>query len=461
MFDYLVLGGGSGGLASARRASSRFAIKTAVIEHGRIGGTCVNVGCVPKKVMFYTASQAEALHDMKSYGFTVTHNFSWPVIKKARDDYIKRLNAAYDRGLEKDNVTKIVGHAKFVPSDKGVVVDVDGQQYTAKHVTIATGGYPIVPAVPGAELGITSDGFFELEDLPKKTTVIGAGYIAVELAGILKALGSDVSLVIRRDKALRTFDSMLSTTLMEEMQSAGVNIVRHSQVEKLTKKEDGTLTVHIVTGEDKKQDTLSGNNVVLWAIGRSPNTDIGLQHVGVQLDAKGNIKVDDFQNTTTPNIYALGDVSGKYLLTPVAIYAGRKLSHRVFGGDATARLEYENIPSVVFSHPPIGTVGLTQEQAIEMYGKDKLKIYVSLGQSMYFSVTERKEKTAIKLICLLPDEKVIGLHMLGKGCDEILQGFGVAIRMGATKNDFDRTVGIHPTTGEEIVTLNESQVVKL
>lgn len=337
----------------------------------------------------------------------------------------------------------------------------DGQQYTAKHVTIATGGYPIVPAVPGAELGITSDGFFELEDLPKKTTVIGAGYIAVELAGILKALGSDVSLVIRRDKALRTFDSMLSTTLMEEMQSAGVNIVRHSQVEKLTKKEDGTLTVHIVTGEDKKQDTLSGNNVVLWAIGRSPNTDIGLQHVGVQLDAKGNIKVDDFQNTTTPNIYALGDVAGKYLLTPVAIYAGRKLSHRVFGGDATARLEYENIPSVVFSHPPIGTVGLTQEQAIEMYGKDKLKIYVSLGQSMYFSVTERKEKTAIKLICLLPDEKVIGLHMLGKGCDEILQGFGVAIRMGATKNDFDRTVGIHPTTGEEIVTLNESQVVKL
>ncbi|XP_062521558.1 glutathione reductase, mitochondrial-like [Corticium candelabrum] len=254
---------------------------------------------------------------------------------------------------------------------------------------------------------------------------------------------------------------MVSTNLMEAMESAGISIVRQSQVEKLTKEKDDTITVHTVSGEDKHRATISGNNVVIWAIGRAPNTDIGLEHVDVKLDSKGNIRVDNFQNTTARNIYALGDVAGKYLLTPVAVAAGRQLALRIFGHDSSARLEYENIPTVVFSHPPIGTIGMTQDEAVAKYGKDKLSIYYSRTQSMYFSVTERKERTVMKLICHLPDEKVLGLHIMGKGADEILQGFAVAIRMGATKKDFDRTVAIHPTTGEELVTLNESQLLEL
>lgn len=445
VYDYLVIGGGSGGLASARRAKEFGNPSVALIEHGRLGGTCVNVGCVPKKVMFNTAMHAEFIHDHKDYGFDVElKKFDWSVIKKSRDDYVKRLNDIYATNLGKSEVEFIPGHASFT-EDR--CVEVAGAKYTAKHILIATGGYPFIPTITGAEHGISSDGFFELETLPKKTVVVGAGYIAVELAGILNALGSDVSLLIRYDQVLRNFDSMLSKAVTEETEHTGVKLLRRTQVTKVTKEASGHLALE-TTGEP-----ITDVDCLIWAIGRKPQVDIGLDKVGVELDKTGHIQVDAFQNTSAENMYALGDVCGRALLTPVAIAAGRKLAHRVFNNEPESKLDYNDIPTVVFSHPPIGTVGLTEEEAVKEYGRASLKVYTSTFNPMYHAVTTRKVKCYMKLVCLLPDEKVIGLHMLGQGCDEMLQGFSVALKMGATKRDFDRTVAIHPTSSEELVTM--------
>ncbi|CAL1542980.1 unnamed protein product [Lymnaea stagnalis] len=444
-FDYLVIGGGSGGLASARRAAE-FGIKAAIIEEGRWGGTCVNVGCVPKKVMYNTALHAEFLHDHKGYGFDVDIKaFDWRRIKKSRDDYIKRLNGIYESNLEKSQVEKIEGHG-ILTSDK--TVEVNGQKYEADHILIATGGRPIVPNIPGAEYGITSDGFFELEDLPKKVVVVGAGYIAVELAGIFGALGVDTSILIRFDQVLRTFDSMISKNVTDNLESGGVKVIKQSVVSEVTKEGDGTLTIQ--TNNEK----ISNVDCLLWAIGRLPNSDnLGLDSAGVNVDKHNNIEVDEFQNTSVKGIYALGDVCGKALLTPVAIAAGRRLAHRLFDGQTDLRLDYTNIPTVVFSHPPVGTIGLTEAEAESKYGREKLKIYTSNFVPMYYAVLEKKVRCNMKLICVLPDEKVVGLHIVGQGCDEMLQGFGVAIKMGATKAQFDECVAIHPTSSEELVTM--------
>ncbi|KAK7483158.1 hypothetical protein BaRGS_00025562 [Batillaria attramentaria] len=443
-FDLLVIGGGSGGLATARRAAE-FGVKAAVVEEARWGGTCVNVGCVPKKIMFNTAMHAEMIHDHKGYGFDVElKGFDWSRIKKSRDEYIKRLNGIYETNLGKAHVEALIGHARFT-EDK--CVDVGGQKYAADHILIATGGKPIIPDIPGAEHGITSDGFFELEQLPKKVVVVGAGYIAVELAGIFNALGSDTSILIRFDEVLRTFDHLISSTVTANMEQDGVKVCKKTQVKSVTKT-DGLMTVETTTGTIKDVDCL------LFAIGRIPNTDtLDLQNVGVEMDSRGHIKVDEFQNTNVPNIYALGDVCGKALLTPVAIAAGRKLAHRLFDGKKDWKLDYSNIPTVIFSHPPVGTVGISQEEAEKLHGKDKIKIYQTTFTPMYYAVTEIKHKCSMKLVCLLPEEKVIGLHMIGQGCDEMLQGFGVAVKMGATKAQFDSCVAIHPTSSEELVTM--------
>ncbi|XP_033637722.1 glutathione reductase, mitochondrial-like [Asterias rubens] len=444
-FDYLVLGGGSGGIASARRAAE-FGVSVGLIESGPLGGTCVNVGCVPKKVMFLTAMHSEFIHDQPDYGYDVQKkSFSWSAIKEKRDAYIKRLNGIYFGNLERSKVTYINGFAKFA-DNRSVVVD--GTLYTGKHILIATGGKPVVPDIPGAEHGITSDGFFELEDLPKKTAVVGAGYIAVELAGILSELGSDVSLFIRKEQALRTFDSMVTENITQTIEDSKMTLVKNSVSKSLKKCEDGTMTFETTAG------VFSGFDCVIWAVGRTPNSDsLDLEKVGVTVDAKHNIVVDEFQNTCTKGIYALGDVCGKALLTPVAIAAGRKLAHRLFDNKPDYKMNYDLIPTVVFSHPPIGTIGLTQAEAEAKYGKDNLKIYQSSFNNMYFAMTQRKEKTKMKLICAGPEEKVVGLHMQGMAVDEILQGFSVAITMGATKADFDNTLAIHPTSGEELVTM--------
>eukprot|EP01080_Neovahlkampfia_damariscottae_P000726 gene726-8978_t len=446
-FDYFVIGGGSGGISSARRAAS-YGAKVGVAEYGRIGGTCVNVGCVPKKCMYYAASISETIHQSKAYGFDVDYkNFSWEIMKEKRDAYILRLNEIYHKNLEKSSVKEFVGKAVLV--DKNTV-DVEGKKFTAKNILLATGGVPSVPEFPGVEHCITSDGFFELEHQPKKVVVAGAGYIAVELAGIFNALGSETHLLIRKEKFLRSFDPIVSDTLMEEMERQKVNIHKTTQIGEV-KKNNGSLTV--ITKDGK---TIDNVDCVLLAIGRNNNIEsLNLDKVGVKVE-NGNISVDEYQKTTVDSIFAVGDIIGKHTLTPVAIRAGRTLADRLFGGDKfkESKVNWDNIPSVVFSHPVIGTCGLTEAEAKEKY--EKVKVYNTKFRPMYYFAMDAEEKSccAMKLVCAGDEEKVVGLHMIGQGCDEMLQGFSVAIVMGATKKQFDACVAIHPTSSEELVTLN-------
>lgn len=458
-FDFLVIGGGSGGLAGARRAAELGA-STAVIEVHKLGGTCVNVGCVPKKVMWNAAMHAELAHDRADYGFQGGKaHFSWHFLRSQRDAYVGRLNKIYQGNLNKAHITYIHGYATFTDDPDPTVV-VNGKKYTAPHILVATGGHPSVISdndVPGASLGITSDGFFEIDTLPKRSVIVGAGYIAVEMAGILSTLGSKTSIIIRQGGVLRNFDAFVSTNLTKELENAGIELRKNSQVKSVKKTTHG-LEVTLVTKDadqgEEKLSTIDNVECLLWAIGREPNTrGLNLDKMGVQTDEKGHIVVDEYQNTTRKGIYAVGDVCGKALLTPVAIAAGRKLAHRIFQHQPDSKLDYSLIPTVVFAHPPIGTVGPTEEEAIKSHGKENIKIYTTSFTPMYHAVTKRKTMTVMKLVCLGEEEKVIGLHMQGIGCDEMLQGFAVAIKMGATKADFDNTVAIHPTSSEELVTL--------
>ncbi|XOV79953.1 MAG: glutathione-disulfide reductase [Aestuariibacter sp.] len=445
-FDYICIGGGSGGIASANRAAMH-GKKVAIVEAKHIGGTCVNVGCVPKKAMWYGAQVAEAINLYAAdYGFDVTVNkFDWQTLVDSREAYIERIHGSYGRVFEKNNVEVIHGFATFVDAH---TIAVDGKQYTADHILIATGGRPWWPSIPGAEHGIDSDGFFELREQPKRVAVVGAGYIAVELAGVLHSLGSETHLVVRKHSPLRSFDTSLSETLVEIMQKEGPTLHTHCVPKEVVKETDDSLTLHFENGQSLNVDK------VIWAIGRVPSTDkLALENVGVELNEKGYIKVDEYQNTSVRGIYALGDNIGKIELTPVAVKAGRLLSERLFNGQTNAKMDYELVPTVVFSHPPIGTIGLTEEQAIERHGKDNIKVYNSSFAAMYTAVTKHRQMTRMKLICAGPEEKVVGLHGIGYAMDEILQGFGVAMKMGATKADFDACVAIHPTSAEEYVTL--------
>ncbi|XP_065489662.1 glutathione reductase, mitochondrial [Caloenas nicobarica] len=458
-YELLVLGGGSGGLAGARRAAELGA-RVALVEPLRLGGTCVNVGCVPKKVMWNAAVHAEFIHDHADYGFeTAGVKFNWRTIKEKRDAYVRRLNEIYENNLKKAHIDIIRGYGKFT-ADPEPTVEVNGKKYTAPHILIATGGRPAVPPdceIPGASLGMTSDGFFDLEELPRRSVIVGAGYIAVEIAGILSTLGSKSSLLIRHDKVLRTFDSLISSNCTQELESTGVEVWKHTKVKAVAKSPQGLLDVTVtssVPGRKPTEGTIRDVDCLLWAVGREPNTPgLGLDRVGVQVDAKGHVVVDEYQNTTRRGVYAIGDVCGRALLTPVAIAAGRKLAHRLFEGKAESRLDYHNIPTVVFSHPPIGTVGLTEDEAVAAHGRENVKIYSTSFTPLYHAITQRKVKCVMKLVCAGKEEKVVGLHMQGLGCDEMLQGFAVAIKMGATKADFDNTVAIHPTSAEELVTL--------
>lgn len=443
-FDFLAIGGGSGGIAAANRAA-RYGAKCAVIEKARLGGACVNVGCVPKKVMWNGAALAHALEHAEDYGFELTgHEFHWPKLKQARDSYIQNLNRHYQTTLEDNKVSFVHGSARFVDAH---TIEVDGERYTSEHILIATGGRPVVPEIPGAELGITSDGFFELEQRPKRVAIVGAGYIAVELAGMLNALGSEVSLLLRRGHFLDQFDAMLRETLMEEMLEDGIGILPRTQIIEVVR-ESGKLSLRC---EDERNNP--GFDTLIWAIGRAPNTEnLNLEAAGIIPDKQGYVRTDEYQNTGVAGIYAVGDVSGRVALTPVAIAAGRRLSDRLFGGKPDSHLDYTNIPSVIFSHPPIATIGMSETQARDIHG-DAVKIYQTRFTPMFHAFTQRKVKTAMRLITAGIDEKIIGCHIIGHGADEMMQGFAVAIRMGATKADFDNTVAIHPTSAEELVTL--------
>lgn len=445
-FDYICIGGGSGGIASANRAA-KHGKKVAIIEAKHIGGTCVNVGCVPKKTMWFGAQVAEAIHKYSGdYGFDVElKKFDWSRLVASRQAYIERIHASYDRVLGNNNVTVINGFARFIDAH---TVEVDGQQYRAEHIMIATGGRPVLPDVPGAELGIDSDGFFALQQQPKRVLVVGAGYIAVELAGVMHSLGSQTHLAVRHDKPLRQFDPMISQTLVEIMAEDGPTLLAHHQVKSVSKNADGSLKVDFDNNASLEVDSL------IWAIGRTPaNNQLGLDDIAVELDHKGYIKVDKFQNTSVPGIYAVGDNTGQVELTPVAVKAGRLLSERLFNHQTQAHMDYNNIPTVVFSHPAIGTIGLTEPEAREQFGDENVTIYQSGFAAMYTAVTRHRQMTKMKLICAGDEQKVVGLHGIGYGMDEILQGFGVAIKMGATKADFDACVAIHPTSAEEFVTM--------
>jgi glutathione reductase (NADPH) len=443
-FDLFVIGAGSGGLAAAQRAAE-YGARAAVAEYGPLGGTCVNVGCVPKKLMWNAAEIAHAVADAAGYGFSVTADgHDWAELKARRDAYIARLNGIYEGNLAKRGVELLRGRASFAP---GGGIMVGGERCQARHIIIATGGRPIVPDIEGAELGITSDGFFELEERPERVLIVGSGYVAVELGGVFQSLGSEVTIAVRRDGVLRDFDPMLRDVLMDQMRRDGIRI-ETGAAPLAVRRSDGGLELQATDGR-----CLGGYDMLLWAIGRSPNiSGLELGQAGVLTDADGFIPVDEWQDTNIPGIHAIGDVTGRVALTPVAIAAGRRLADRLFGGMPRRKLDYECIPTVIFSHPPIGTVGLTEPAAHALHG-DAVRVYQGRFTPMYHALTERKAPAAVKLVTVGEDERIVGCHVIGQGADEMLQGFAVAVRMGARKRDFDDTVAIHPTTAEELVTL--------
>lgn len=443
-FDLLVIGGGSGGLAHAQRAA-QYGASAAVVEHGPLGGTCVNVGCVPKKVMWYAAHYAHQLHHAADYGYDVSiDGHDWAALKARRDAYVKRLNDIYSNNLVKRDVTYIQGHARFVDAN---TVDVGGTEYCAERIVIATGGQPMVPDIPGAEFGITSDGFFELEEQPKRVLIAGSGYIAVELAGIFSGLGSRTQVVVRKEGVLRSFDKMLSSELMDTMQKSGIALATGVVPASIGKADDGL----VLSAEDGRE--FGPVDAVIWAVGRSPNTAaLDTDKAGVSMDDHGFIRTDDLQQTNIEHIHALGDVTGRAALTPVAIAAGRRLADRLYGGMEGRHLDYRLIPTVIFSHPTIGTVGMTEDEARSEFGDD-MKVYSSGFTPMFYALGQDKQRSVMKLITAGSDERVVGCHLFGDGADEMLQGFAVAMRMGATKKDFDDTVAIHPTNAEEVVTM--------
>jgi glutathione reductase (NADPH) len=443
-FDLIVIGGGSGGMATARRAAS-YGQKVALIERGRLGGTCVNVGCVPKKVMWHAADFAERAAHAADYGFaTGVPAHDWTKLVDNRETYIQRLNGIYARNLDKDEVEFIAGDARFIGERR---VAVGERELEGDHVVITTGGKPHWPDIPGAALGTDSDGFFGWRERPDSVAIVGSGYIACELAGVLNGLGTDVTLLLRKEHVLKDFDAMLGDTLIQRMREAGIDVQMKRTTRELSEAGDQVR----VDFEDDDSITV---DKLIWAIGRLPNTDnLDLEALGLETAANGTIAVDEWEDTAIDGVHALGDVTGRAELTPVAIAAGRRLSDRLFGGKPDSRLDYHNIPTVVFTHPPIGSVGLSESEARAEHGDDAVKIYTSHYVALYHGVLEHKIPSDMKLVCVGENEKVVGAHVIGDGADEMLQGFGVAVKMGATKADFDDTVAIHPTSAEEFVTM--------
>jgi len=443
-YDLIAIGGGSGGLAVAEKAAL-FGKKVAVIEASRMGGTCVNNGCVPKKVMWYAAHLAHAVDDANAFGIPALRGKTdWNQLVTARELYIESINRYWNGYVDDSGIDRIHGYARFIDAH---TLEVNDQYYHADHIVIATGGQPIVPPVPGAEYGINSDGFFALQEQPQRVAVIGGGYIGVELSGVLNALDSNVTIIALEDRLMERFDPMISSVLEKEMHAQGIQVRTGFQVTALSKTAEG-LNVH--SADDQ---LLAAFDTVIWAVGRRPNTArLGLDAAGVNVLPNGIVPVDEFENTNVSGIYAIGDVTGKVPLTPVAIAAGRKLAERLFNGKPDSKVDYDNVPSVVFAHPPIGTVGLTEDEARQRYG-NAVTIYKSEFTPMRHAMSADGITTAMKLVCAGKDEKVVGIHMIGDYVDEMLQGFAVAMKMGARKADFDSTIAIHPSSAEELVTM--------
>jgi len=443
-YDLIAIGGGSGGLAVAEQAA-RLGRKVAVIEAHRIGGTCVNNGCVPKKVMWYAAQLAHAVDSASDFGVPARRGRTdWRKLVTGRDEYISNINDYWNNHVEENGIDYLAGHARFVDAK---TIKVNGNHYSADHIVVATGGQPIVPPVTGAELGITSDGFFGLREQPQRVAIVGGGYIAVELGGVLNALGSSVTVIAMEDRLMERFDPMISTVLESEMQRQGIRVQTGFQVVALRRRADGLA---VASADD---ELLTGFDSVIWAVGRRPNTGkLNIEAAGIEAMASGIIPVDDYQNTNVSGIYAVGDVTGRVALTPVAIAAGRRLAERLFNKQSDSKVDYTNIPSVVFSHPPIGTVGMTETQARECYDEE-VTVYASEFTPMRHALSANGSVTAMKLVCAGQEQRVVGIHIIGDNADEMLQGFAVAVKMGATKADFDSTIAIHPGSAEELVTM--------
>ena len=443
-WDLIVIGGGSGGLACAQR-SARHGARVAIAEPGHLGGTCVNVGCVPKKIMYHAADVAHALVDAADYGFTldaVRHDFA--ALKLRRDAYVEKLRGIYLENVERSGAKLLRAPARFAGPGQ---VEIGGEIHAARHVVVATGGTPVVPDLPGAALGITSYGFFALDELPGSVAIVGSGYVAAELGGVFAALGSRVTLFARHARVLRSFDEMLSTRLMAAMHADGIGILTDVQVAAL---ESGGAALRVSLADGR---ALGPFDCVMWAIGRRPLTaGLGLESAGVALGPGGEIATDLKQDTNVTGLHAIGDVTGRSELTPVAIAAGRRLADRLFGGEPDRHLDYRLIPTVVFSHPPVGTVGLTEAEARAAHGDD-VEVFRHDFMPLYHGITARRRRAEVKLVTVGRERRVVGLHAIGMGADELLQGFAVALRLGATKRDFDDTVAIHPTSAEELVTL--------
>lgn len=442
-FDLFVIGAGSGGVRASRFAAG-FGAKVAVAESRYLGGTCVNVGCVPKKLLVYGAHFAEDFEQASGFGWSLGEaNFDWATLIANKDREINRLNGIYRNLLVNSGVTLMEGHAKLTGPNE---VEVNGQRYTAKHILIATGGWPQIPDIAGHEHAISSNEAFFLKELPKRVLVVGGGYIAVEFAGIFHGLGAKTSLLYRGDMFLRGFDGAVRKHLHEELTKRGMDVQFNADIARIDKQTDGSLKATLKDGRELIADC------VFYATGRRPMLDnLGLENTGVKLDERGFVEVDDLYQSAEPSILAIGDVIGRVQLTPVALAEGMAVARRLFKPEQYRPVDYKMIPTAVFSLPNIGTVGLSEEQAIE--DGHKVQVFESSFRPMKLTLTECQERTLMKLVVDADTDKVLGCHMVGPEAGEIVQGLAIALKAGATKQHFDETIGVHPTAAEEFVTM--------
>ncbi len=445
-FDLFTLGAGSGGVAASRRAGS-YGARVGLCEEDRVGGTCVLRGCVPKKLLVYGAHFRHDFEDAAGYGWSVPEpSLDWKKLQAAKDQELDRLNGVYKRLLRDSGVQLIEGRGRVVDPH---TVEVAGKRYTAAHVLVATGSSPSLPELPGIQHAITSDGALSLQALPRRVVIVGGGYIGVEFAGIFNALGVQVTMLIRGESVLRGFDDDVRSFLTQELRKKGIEIRTEVFVRDLEKRADGSLSVLTKASETLEADA------VLYATGRSPNTrGLGLEEVGVKLNERGAVIVDEWSRSSVASIYAVGDVTDRINLTPVAIAEGRALAETLFH-DNPMRMNHAGVPSAVFSQPPVGTVGLTEREASEKHGE--VDVYVSSFRPMKATLSGREERTMMKVITERASGRVLGFHMVGQDAPEILQGLAVALQCGVTKKQLDATVGIHPTAAEEFVTMRDKR----
>ena len=442
-FDLFVIGAGSGGVRAARFAAG-FGARVAVAESRYLGGTCVNVGCVPKKLLVYGAHFTEDFEQAAGFGWSLGEaNFDWPTLIANKNREIQRLNGIYRNLLVNSGVSLLEGHARILGPHQ---VEVNGQAYSAGYILIATGGWPQLPDIPGKELAISSNEAFHLQQLPRRVLVVGGGYIAVEFASIFQGLGAQTSLLYRGEMFLRGFDGAVRRHLREELDKKGLDLQFNSDIERIERLADGSLLATLRDGRELATDC------VFYATGRRPMLDnLGLENTAVELDERGFIRVDEQYQTREPSVLALGDVIGRVQLTPVALAEGMAVARRLFRPEEYRPVDYRNIPTAVFSLPNIATVGLSEEQArAEGY---QVKIFESRFRPMKLTLTDSQERTLMKLVVDADSDRVLGCHMVGPEAGEIIQGLAVAIKAGATKQIFDETLGIHPTAAEEFVTL--------